>query len=196
MKRVLLIHTGGTLGMRGRRPHALRPGEFFKTLEASRARAVRAASPKSTLELFSNVDSSEMQPESTGARLATGVLPARLPKFDGVVITHGTDIASRGPRQRPVASCAARRSRKPTGGADRRAAAARRAPQRRPVEPHRRRHRCASRAPRSDRLLRLAPLPRQPRAQGELGRVRRLRQPQLRAAGRARRRDRAFEPRA
>ena len=33
MKRLLLIHTGGTLGMKGRRPHALKPGAFLSTLK-------------------------------------------------------------------------------------------------------------------------------------------------------------------
>jgi len=87
MKRILLIHTGGTLGMRGHRPDALRPGSFFKT--------VRARVPElSTLahlefELFSNVDSCEMQPE-LWSRLAQR-LYERLPDFDGAVVTHGTD---------------------------------------------------------------------------------------------------------
>jgi L-asparaginase len=41
------------------------------------------------LELFSNVDSSEMQPESWSALAQR--LYERLPHFDGAVITHGTD---------------------------------------------------------------------------------------------------------
>ncbi|HEX8536795.1 MAG TPA: L-asparaginase 1, partial [Cystobacter sp.] len=34
MPRLLLLHTGGTLGMAGGRPSALRPAAFFKTLKA------------------------------------------------------------------------------------------------------------------------------------------------------------------
>ncbi len=86
-KRVLLIHTGGTLGMRGRRPHALKPGAFLSTLKDRVPELFELA--KIELELFSNVDSSEMQPESWSA-LATR-LHERLGGFDGAVVTHGTD---------------------------------------------------------------------------------------------------------
>ena len=41
------------------------------------------------LEVFSNLDSSEMRPESW-VQLAR-VLARRLPEFDGAVVTHGTD---------------------------------------------------------------------------------------------------------
>jgi L-asparaginase len=71
MKRILLVHTGGTLGMKGHRPDALRPGSFFKTV---RSRVPELSSlAHLELELFSNVDSCEM------------------PDFDGAVVTHGTD---------------------------------------------------------------------------------------------------------
>ncbi len=84
---MLLIHTGGTLGMRGRRPHALKPGAFLSTLKTRVPELFDLAHIE--LELFSNVDSSELQPEdwSELARL----IDRRLPKFDGVVVTHGTD---------------------------------------------------------------------------------------------------------
>ncbi|MBK7863022.1 MAG: asparaginase [Archangiaceae bacterium] len=87
MKRVLLIHTGGTLGMRGRRPHALKPGAFLSTLRSRVPELFELAELE--LDLFSNVDSSELQPESWAA-LATR-LHQRLGDFDGAVITHGTD---------------------------------------------------------------------------------------------------------
>jgi L-asparaginase len=87
MKKVLLIHTGGTLGMRGRRPHALKPGAFFKTLKQRVPELLDLAHVE--LELFSNIDSSEMQPESWSALARR--LYERLPHFDGAVITHGTD---------------------------------------------------------------------------------------------------------
>lgn len=87
MKRVLLIHTGGTLGMRGRRPDALKPGAFLSTLRSRVPELFDLAHVE--LDLFSNVDSSELQPESWAA-LATR-LHQRLPEFAGAVITHGTD---------------------------------------------------------------------------------------------------------
>jgi L-asparaginase len=89
-KTVLLLHTGGTLGMVGGRPQALHPGPF--------AEALRARVPELTelcnieLELFSNVDSSEVQPEAW-VQLATR-LHQRLEEVDAAVVTHGTDTLS------------------------------------------------------------------------------------------------------
>lgn len=87
MKTILLLHTGGTLGMTGHRPDALKPGSFFRTVQ----RRVPELSELANLELevFSNLDSCEMQPELWG-RLAK-VLAERLPHVDGAVVTHGTD---------------------------------------------------------------------------------------------------------
>ena len=87
MPRVLLLHTGGTLGMAGGYPTALRPAAFFKTLKARVPELFDLADIE--LELFSNLDSSEMQPE-LWSRLASH-LHRRLPGFDGCVLTHGTD---------------------------------------------------------------------------------------------------------
>ncbi|MFL5358632.1 asparaginase [Archangium sp.] len=87
MPRILLLHTGGTLGMAGGRPSALRPAAFFKTLKARCPELFQVADIE--LELFSNLDSSEMQPE-LWSRLAEH-LYRRLPDFDGAVVTHGTD---------------------------------------------------------------------------------------------------------
>ena len=87
MPRILLLHTGGTLGMAGGRPSALRPAAFFKTLKARAPELFQLADIE--LELFSNLDSSEMQPE-LWSRMATH-LHRRLPEFDGAVVTHGTD---------------------------------------------------------------------------------------------------------
>jgi L-asparaginase len=87
MPKVLLLHTGGTLGMAGGRPSALRPSAFFRTLKARAPELFEMADIE--LELFSNLDSSEMQPE-----LWSGMaehLHRRLPDFDGAVVTHGTD---------------------------------------------------------------------------------------------------------
>lgn len=82
-----MLHTGGTLGMAGGRPAVLRPGAFFKMMRARVPELTDLADLE--LELFSNVDSSEMQPEMWTA-MAT-LLAKRLPGFDGAVVTHGTD---------------------------------------------------------------------------------------------------------
>ena len=87
MKKLLLLHTGGTLGMSGRRPEALKPGSFFRTVRERVPELTKLA--RLEFEVFSNLDSCEMQPE-LWTRLATTVAD-RLPRFDGVVITHGTD---------------------------------------------------------------------------------------------------------
>lgn len=87
MKKLLLLHTGGTLGMSGRRPDALKPGSFFRTVRERVPELTKLA--RLEFEVFSNIDSCEMQPE-LWTRLATRIAE-RLPRFDGVVITHGTD---------------------------------------------------------------------------------------------------------
>ncbi len=73
--------------MTGRRPDALKPGSFFRTVKDRVPELLELAEIE--LELFSNLDSSEIQPEhwSKLARL----LHKKLPEFDGAVITHGTD---------------------------------------------------------------------------------------------------------
>ncbi len=87
MKNILLVHTGGTLGMSGRRPDALKPGSFFRTVRERVPELGQLA--RLELEVFSNLDSCEMQPE-LWVKLAQ-LLARRLPDFDGVVVTHGTD---------------------------------------------------------------------------------------------------------
>lgn len=87
MKNILLVHTGGTLGMSGRRPDALKPGSFFRTVRERVPELTKLA--RLEFDIFSNIDSCEMQPElwsKLAARLAK-----RLPEFDGAVVTHGTD---------------------------------------------------------------------------------------------------------
>lgn len=86
-KTVLLLHTGGTLGMTGGRPEALRPAPFADALRARVPELTELANVE--LELFSNVDSSEVQPEAW-VRLARRLFQ-RLPEVDGAVVTHGTD---------------------------------------------------------------------------------------------------------
>lgn len=90
MKNILLLHTGGTLGMSGRRPETLKPGSFFRTVRERVPELTELA--RLEFEVFSNIDSCEMQPElweKLAARLAK-----RLPDFDGAVVTHGTDTLS------------------------------------------------------------------------------------------------------
>src|SRR5512146_3542174 len=87
MAKILLLHTGGTLGMEGGLPSPLRPSAFFRTLKRRVPELFELADVE--LELFSNLDSSEMQPE-LWSRLAAH-LHRRLPEFDGAVVTHGTD---------------------------------------------------------------------------------------------------------
>jgi L-asparaginase len=89
-KTVLLLHTGGTLGMVGGRPQALRPGAFAEALRARVPELSELAHVE--LELLSNLDSSEVQPEAW-QRLARR-LYERLPEVDGAVVTHGTDTLS------------------------------------------------------------------------------------------------------
>jgi L-asparaginase len=87
MPRILLLHTGGTLGMAGGRPSALKPAAFLETLSTRAPELFELADIE--LELFSNVDSCELQPEDW-SRMAEH-LHQRLPRFDGAVVTHGTD---------------------------------------------------------------------------------------------------------
>lgn len=85
--KVLLLHTGGTLGMTKGKHGPLRPGAFTESLRERVPELWRLADLE--LEIFCNVDSSEMQPE-LWQRLARRVYE-RLDDVDGVVITHGTD---------------------------------------------------------------------------------------------------------
>src|SRR4030095_5848046 len=77
--RVLMLHTGGTLGMAGGRPSALRPAPFARTLRERVPELAELADVR--LEVFSNLDSSEMQPESWVA--LAQVLGRRVPECAG-----------------------------------------------------------------------------------------------------------------
>ncbi|HWV38140.1 MAG TPA: asparaginase [Vulgatibacter sp.] len=82
-----MIHTGGTLGMTGGRPGPLRPGHFEEALRERVPELWRIADI--SFEIHANVDSSEIDPElwqSLARRIHE-----RIPHFDGVVVTHGTD---------------------------------------------------------------------------------------------------------
>src|SRR5688572_17370512 len=87
MKRVLLLHTGGTLGMIGGRPKALRPGPYAEALLERVPELRRLAEIE--LEILCNEDSSDLSPDHW-VEMAAKVAAAR-GRFDGVVIVHGTD---------------------------------------------------------------------------------------------------------
>jgi len=86
-RRLLLLHTGGTVGMRAGKGGHLLPAGFAKALHDAIPELGQLAEVE--LELFSNLDSSDIGP-SLWVKLAAR-LYARLPKFDGAVVTHGTD---------------------------------------------------------------------------------------------------------
>lgn len=83
-KRVLLLHTGGTLGMEGT---PLEPGAYSQAL----TERVRELVEIATLEtrIVANLDSSDVGP-SVWTQLAEEIARARS-SFDGFVVVHGTD---------------------------------------------------------------------------------------------------------
>ena len=86
--KVLILHTGGTLGMRPRQPdEALAPDEFGATV-LEHVPELRQIADIDTRVLF-NLDSSDLAPEHW-MRLAEVIFEAR-DSYDGIVITHGTD---------------------------------------------------------------------------------------------------------
>jgi L-asparaginase len=91
MKRIHMVHTGGTLGMtpvesgpdRGR----LQPGPYLARLLEDVPELSRLA--EVDVEILMNVDSSELTPaawDAIGERVA-----ARMGDYDGFVVVHGTD---------------------------------------------------------------------------------------------------------
>lgn len=85
--RLLLIHTGGTLMMRGGHPTPLAPETYTRDLLAELP-VLRKIAEIETRILFS-LDSADMQPHHW-VELAAAVHEA-LHQYDGVVIVHGTD---------------------------------------------------------------------------------------------------------
>jgi L-asparaginase len=86
--RVLILHTGGTLGMRPREPdHALAPDEFGSTILEHVPELGKLADVEA--RVFSNIDSSDVNC-ALWMSLAKEIADD-LAGFDGVVITHGTD---------------------------------------------------------------------------------------------------------
>lgn len=87
-KKVLILHTGGTLGMRPRHPdEALAPDEIGATVLEHVPELQRIAEVETVVA--SNLDSSDLTPEHWVA-LARTIFDSRH-RYDGIVITHGTD---------------------------------------------------------------------------------------------------------
>src|ERR1700761_3746884 len=87
MKRVLILHTGGTLGMSARRPSALQPDTYAHEI-LSRVPELAALATVDT-RILCNPDSSDAGPGGGSAR-AGGAAAARAGP-DGVVVIPGTD---------------------------------------------------------------------------------------------------------
>ncbi len=85
--RLLLLHTGGTLMMQRAAEGGLSPDVYTKDLLAELP-VLRQIGDIETRILF-NLDSTDMQPEHWVA-LAAAIHEA-LPRYDGVVVVHGTD---------------------------------------------------------------------------------------------------------
>lgn len=85
MQKILLIHTGGTIGMAGE--NHLEPGHYITTLIEQLPEYVGFANIDSTA--LCNLDSSDIGPKqwSDLARL----IAANRSKYDGFIVIHGTD---------------------------------------------------------------------------------------------------------
>jgi L-asparaginase len=93
--RLVLFHTGGTLMMRGGEPHPLVPDVYTRDLLAELPVLRKIADVES--RILWNLDSSDMQPYHW-VELAREVHAALdlveddgRPRYDGVVVVHGTD---------------------------------------------------------------------------------------------------------
>jgi L-asparaginase len=87
VKRVLVLHTGGTLGMSSRRPSPLSPDTYAHEI-LSRVPELAALAHVET-RILCNLDSSDIGPDEWSA-LADEVAAAR-ERADGIVVIHGTD---------------------------------------------------------------------------------------------------------
>lgn len=85
--RLLLLHTGGTLMMQGGAATALAPDVYTRDLVAELP-VLRKVAEIETRILF-NLDSSDIQPHHW-VELA-GAVHEALPRYDGIVVVHGTD---------------------------------------------------------------------------------------------------------
>jgi L-asparaginase len=87
VKRVLILHTGGTLGMSGRRPTPLRPDTYTQALLTRVPELAELAAVET--RILCNLDSSDVGPDEWTA-LAAEIAGAR-EQYDGIVVLHGTD---------------------------------------------------------------------------------------------------------
>lgn len=87
MKRVLILHTGGTLGMSGKRPTPLKPDDYTHAL-VSRVPELQDLA-RIDVEILFNVDSSNMTP-GRWLTLARRISETQ-DRCDGHVVIHGTD---------------------------------------------------------------------------------------------------------
>lgn len=86
--RILILHTGGTLGMRPRQPdEALAPDEFNDTVLGAVPELQEIADVEG--RVFCNLDSCDVTPAHWIAMAHE--IAAGLDAYDGVVVTHGTD---------------------------------------------------------------------------------------------------------
>lgn len=85
--RLLLVHAGGTLMMRGDENAPLAPGDYARDL-ISEVPLLRKIADIDTRILL-HIDSSDMQPEDWLSIART--IHEQLDNYDGVVIVHGTD---------------------------------------------------------------------------------------------------------
>src|SRR5439155_17577219 len=85
MKRVLLLHTGGTLGMSGKKPTPLRPDTYAQEI-VSRVPEVAELAQIET-RILCNLDSSDVGPDEWSG-LADEIAKS---DHDGIVVIHGTD---------------------------------------------------------------------------------------------------------
>jgi len=87
MKRVLMLHTGGTLGMSGRRPTPLRPDTYSHAMQEHVPELARLA--HLDVHILHNLDSSNVTPAHWEG-IATALWEAR-DAYNGFVVVHGTD---------------------------------------------------------------------------------------------------------
>jgi L-asparaginase len=87
VKRVLLLHTGGTLGMSGRRPTPLHPDAYANAILTRVPELAELATVET--RILCNLDSSDIGPDEWSALVAE--VDAARTHHDGVVVIHGTD---------------------------------------------------------------------------------------------------------
>jgi L-asparaginase len=88
MKRLLLLHTGGTFGMSPIEPHkTLQPGNIQDDIETYLPELKRIANLD--IQVPFNKDSSDIGPEDW--QLLVKIVQSNRDKYDGFIIIHGTD---------------------------------------------------------------------------------------------------------